>query len=152
MKNKLMVFALLGVAFFMTACGGGSKLSCTATEAGGALKLTYNFEFNSDDKLSGVEFEEVIDFSKVENLEETLGCADIDECMAEAKLEITECESNSYYEGCKIVNETKTGLTVKAKVSDKSLETKDNGGMFNKDMTKEDVKKVAEEDSSFTCE
>ena len=148
--KKLMVFCLLCVAFLMTACGGGSKLTCTANQLDGVVKTVYSFEFDSDDKLDGVEFEETIDFSKVENFEETIGCANLEECMEAAKLELKECENNSSYESCKIINETKTGLTVKARISEDAL--KKETVTFKQGMTKEEVKKEAETDAVFTCE
>lgn len=147
--KKLMVLSLICTAFLMTACGGGSKLTCKATELDGVVKTVYYFEFDSDDKLDGVEFEETIDFSKVENFQETIGCANLEECMEDAKLELKECESSSHYESCKIKDETKTGLTIRARVAEDAL--KNDSSTFKKGMTKEEIKKAAEK-SEFTCE
>lgn len=122
MKKKLTFLGVILLIPLMTACGNNkNELKCTEKLVDEIVIREYTYEFNNNDELENVFLEEVIDFSKVEDLSE-MDCGTIEECMKEAHNEFNECENDSYYEECKISKETKTGLTITSKLSKKGIE------------------------------
>ena len=151
MKKKLMIIGLIGTLPFLTACGSssGSKMTCSEKISDG-FEMKYTYEFDGDDVVTGMALEEIIDFSKVEDLSEW-GCGDsIEECMKEAKSEYDECKNDTYYKDCEITKETKDSVTIKAYFSDKGMEAaKDDLGVEK--ITKEIIEKNVK-DRGLTCE
>lgn len=150
MKNKLVLLGVIILIPFITACGSDNKLKCTESFESDVLSRDYTYEFDDNNILTSVLVEEKINFGKVNDITE-LECGNsIEECMAEARELYDECLEDSYYENCKIVDESKTGLTIQSNLSKKGIEAIKEDWSVDK-LTKEVIEKNSK-NSNLTCQ
>ena len=151
MKNKIVLLGVITLIPFITACSSSdNKLKCTESFESDVLSRDYTYEFDENDILTSVLVEEKINFEKVNDITE-LECGNsLEECMAEARKLYEECLEDSYYENCKIVDESKTGLTIQSNLSKKGIEAIKKDWSVDK-LTKEVIEKNVK-NGNLTCQ
>lgn len=151
MKNKFVFLGVITLIPFITACGSSdNKLKCTESFGSDVLSRDYTYEFDDNNILTSVLVEEKINFVKVDDITE-LECGNsLEECMDDAKKLYDECLEDSYYENCKIVNESKTGLTIQSNLSKKGINAMKEDWSVDK-LTKEVIEKNIK-NSNLTCQ
>lgn len=148
MKKKIL---LIGISFLplLTACGCSketNQLKCSFENAQGAVVFNYILSYDDEWKtIEKFEIEEVVDFSKVNDIA-TLGCGEsVEDCLKEAKNDYTMCKSDSKYENCELKDETESGLTILTKVKDLELKKEENVFSIYKNTVKDEAIKKLEE-------
>lgn len=145
MKRKLLVLGVLGLVPFITACGGSkeNKMECVVHEDG--FVTGYDLYFDSDDKLDKTVTKLGVDYSYGDLSQ--YGCDTPEQCVEQADETLDPAwNSNDHYEECK-VEKGKTIVYLSCTLADKGYENEDH---LKKGMTKEEVKKVLE-DNRLTC-
>lgn len=147
MKRKLLLIGILALPL-LTACGSKetNQLKCSFENAQGAVVFNYVLSYDDEWKtIEKFEIEEVVDFSKVNDIT-TLGCGDsVKDCLKEAKNDYTMCKSDAKYDSCELKNETESGLTILTKVKDLELKKEENVFSIYKDTPKDEAIKNLEE-------
>ncbi len=151
MKNKIVLLGVITLIPFITACSSSdNKLKCTESFESDVLSRDYTYEFDENDILTSVLVEEKINFEKVNDITEFECGNSLEECMAETRKLYEECLEDSYYENCKIVDESKTGLTIQSNLSKKGIEAIKKDWSVDK-LTKEVIEKNVK-NGNLTCQ
>ncbi len=154
MKNKVIKSCLLLIPLtILSGCGkNDNKLVCSMETGQGAVKSSYTINYDSDwEEIDSILIEEVVDFSKVEDLS-VLGCGNnLEECMNNAKSDYEMCKNNDAFSNCKITEETKNSLKITSEVNKEELKKDNNIFYVTTKTSKEKAKEILKE-KGFKCE